>query len=365
MNRIAGSPFALLLAIAALAACQGEVSVSGGQADGGSGSGSGGASSSSSGSSSGATPASSGGTPCSGTGGGSSAGATAPTVLAHVPASPTVLAVDCSNLYVAPYEIGVVTAVSLADGSQRTLNPVSANSLAMDATRIYSVSPGGGDEAQGLVLACPKSGCTPSYTTLATGQTNVWGVAVDGQNVYWTNQGAPGAVMKAPLAGGAPTTLVGAGSAASIAAAGGSVIYSGYVTTGSALLMSVPIAGGPAQVLFTPDNGNSVESLAVDASNAYFVTTDGIVGQVPLGGGTVVTLATNQGNGILGMTVDSGRLYWAANSNGTIVSIPIGGGATTTLASGQPGPVGVAVDSTNVYWSNMGDNTVMKIALTQ
>jgi hypothetical protein len=341
MNHIVHVSSVVVLAVAALAACQGEVTATRSGASG-----------------SGAT----GSAPCSAAGG-SGGGATAPTVLAHVPGQPTVLAVDCENLYVAPYEIGVVTAVSLADGSQKTLNPVSGNSLAMDATHVYSVSPSGGDEAQGLVLACPKAGCTPSYSTLATGQMNVWGVAVDSENVYWTNQGPPGAVMKAPLGGGAPTTLVGSGSATSIATAGGSVVFAGDVTTGSALLMSVPVDGGPARVMFTPDSGNSVVGLTVDSSNAYFGTTDGVIGQVPLAGGTAVTLATNQGGGLLQMAVNSRNLYWAANGN--IVTVPIGGGATTTLATGQSNPVGVAVDAANVYWSNMGDGTVMKLALMQ
>jgi hypothetical protein len=246
-----------------------------------------------------------------------------PVVLAHLPTAPTVITVDCTTVYVAPYEIGVVTAVSLADGSQRTLNPISANSLAMDATRVYSVSPGGGNEPQGLVISCPKTGCSPSYTTLATGQDAVWGVAVDDQNVYWTNQGGDAAVEKAPLTGGPAVKLTPVGSADNIVVAAGTVAYSG-----GGGLMSVPTTGGSPSVLFAPANGNSVSALATDGSNVYFTTTDGIVGRVPLGGGTAVTLATGQGNPTLfGLAVNSSNVYWASGANGTIVTAPIGGGA--------------------------------------
>ena len=274
----------------------------------------------SSGSSSGSSGGTGGGAPCTGAGG--SRGPTGtPVVLATV-AGPSMLAIDCANLYVAPYEIGVVTAVSLADGTTTALNPVAATTVAIDATHVYSVSPGGGDEPQGLVVACPKTGCNPSYTTIATGQTNVWGIATDGESVLWTNQGAPGAVMKAPVTGGPATTLVAEGSADDIAIVGNRVIYTGFVTGGSGLLMSVPLAGGAPTVLFTPTNGNSVEGLAVDAANVYFTTTDGLVAQMPLAGGPLVTLATGQGNGIMGITVDAQDVYWAAWETGSIVKTP-------------------------------------------
>ncbi len=278
-------------------------------------------------------------------------------MLATLPASPTVLAVDCTTLYVAPYEIGVVTAVSLADGSQRTLNPISANSLAMDSTRIYSVSPGGGNEPQGLVIDCPKTGCVPSYTTLAMGQPAVWGVAVDDSYVYWTNQGPPSPVCRAPLSGGPVENLGTPGdSADNIVVSAGRVFYAGGQG-----LTSVPTTGGTATVLY---GAPGAQAVAADGVNVYFTTSDGMVAQIPVAGGAVTTLATGQANPVLlGLTVSATNVYWAASADGTIVTAPIGGGAVTTLATGQPGPTGIAVDANYVYWSNMGDNTIMKLAL--
>jgi hypothetical protein len=299
-------------------------------------------------------------TPCSGAGG-SPGPAGRPVVLAHV-ASPALVAVDCSNLYVAPYETGAVTAVSLGDGSTTVLNPVAATTVAVDATHVYSVSPGGGDEPQGLVVACLKSGCGAGYSAVATGQANVWGVATDGDSVYFTNQGPPGAVLKAPAEGGPSTALVEQGSATAVAIAGGRVFFSGFTQGGSALLMSVPTGGGPTTALFAPDGGNSVEGLTADETRVYFSTTDGLVGQMAAGGGPLVTLATGQGNGILGLAVDDQDVYWAASEQGAIVRAPIGGGAVTTLATNQAGPIGIAVDASNVYWTNRGDGTVMKLA---
>jgi DNA-binding beta-propeller fold protein YncE len=58
----------------------------------------------------------------------------------------------------------------------------------VDATSVYWANNGGG-----TVMKVPISGGTP--TTLASGQTTPWGIAVDATSVYWTNYGG-GTVMK-------------------------------------------------------------------------------------------------------------------------------------------------------------------------
>lgn len=278
---------------------------------------------------------------------------TTPTLLGHAPSGASI-AVDCSTLYVAPYGPGAVTAFSLADGSQRTLNPIASWTIAVDSTRVFSVGAGGGNEPQGLVIACPKTGCAP-YTTLATAQTNVYGVAADDTSVYWTNPGQQGVVMKAPLSGGAPTTLVSGDMEGIIAVAGGHVLYAANSPDLYVALSSVPTTGGTPAVLFKSPAG--IGGFAVDRDNVYFTINEGLVAQVPLAGGTPVTLATGQWRSVSTLAVDAKYVYWG-NSGGNILKTPIGGGAVTTLATGQAPANGVAVDSDNVYWVSM-DGTVM------
>jgi hypothetical protein len=295
----------------------------------------------------------------------SDAGNTGPQLLAKLPA-PSGIAVDATNAYVASYEIGPVYKVPL-DGSLPTvLDSLSATTIAIDATRVYTVSPSGGNAPQGLVVACAKSGCDGNYTTLASGQNGVWGIAVDDSNVYWTSQmsNSPGGLMKAPLDGGSAVPLVAATSANAIAVAGGFVFFAGSLGQAQWNLFRVPVGGGTPVALqvegSAADSGaGTVSTVAADDRNAYYETNDGVVGQVPVDGGAPLTLFTSahQGPPGLQIAVDAQRVYFIDGQ--AIRSVPIGGGPSTTIADNQSAPDGVAVDGNYVYWTN-GDGTVMR-----
>jgi sugar lactone lactonase YvrE len=139
--------------------------------------------------------------------------------LASGQSSPYGIAVDATNVYwVDGAGTNAVMAVPLAGGtpSRIAVSPVPPLGIAAlpltlmpgaSAKRVYWTAP---MYPGGLVLMAPVEG--GSVTTIASGRSNPWSIAVDATTVYWGDLGtnstaSTGTVMSAPLGGGTPTTL--------------------------------------------------------------------------------------------------------------------------------------------------------------
>jgi len=135
-------------------------------------------------------------------------GCTSPTVLTSVTRPPTGIAVDGTSIYWAIQLGGVMKcAINGCSNSLTSLvaglidptpgvttpsgGPADAVSelgqIALDDTSVYVVD----TYASGLgrIIKCAKSGCNNNPTTLASGLNGAVGIAVDADNVYWTETG--------------------------------------------------------------------------------------------------------------------------------------------------------------------------------
>jgi hypothetical protein len=206
------------------------------------------------------------------------------TTLATGQLSPAWLAVDGTGVYWANFNGSNVVKAPLAGVPEGGAPTVIASGLtqpvavALDATNAYFAA---GD---GTLRTAPKTTVDGGAGTVLVSGQNAVDIAVYSSRIYWTNGGAAGAVLAAPLAGlpegGAPTTL-----------------------------------SGPQTTL---------ADLAVDSTNVYFTgggNPTGFVAMAPLAGGATTTLATGQTSPTSIQVDPAGNLYWANFAFGRVLEL--------------------------------------------
>ena len=226
------------------------------------------------------------------------------------------------------------------------------NGIAVDATSLYWT-----DQTGGTVMKVATDGGAP--TTLAFGRPSPGGIAIDAVNVYWTEFVATGHVMEVPLGGGASLTLASAQNAPSAIAANDGVVA--WTDFGGGDVEKVLLSTGVVATL-SSGQGRPGGIAAVGANGYFCDLSGGTVMKVGVGGGAASTLASGL-TSPNGLTADDAGVYWS-ESSGFILKVSLMGGAVTTLASAQGSPFAVAVDATSVYWTNPSGGTVMRAFLT-
>jgi hypothetical protein len=199
------------------------------------------------------------------------------------------------------------------------------------------------------VVKVPLCGGTP--TTVAAGSTGPGGIralTANASTAFWIegpDTGPSLAVRSAPLSGGIAATMIASvvGGWNGMAFNASNLCFADYDQ-----VLEVPLGGGAAQTLAS---GQPVLSVAMDASNLYWTSTDGLLKKEALGGGAVTTLATGAASGGVGaMTVLGSNVYWQSDPG--ILVTPVGGGATTTLVASTDNIGTFVMDDANVYWTD-------------
>ena len=177
---------------------------------------------------------------------------------------------------------GTISSVPLAGGTATTvLNGLnSPQGIAADANNIYWA-----DFGDGTVNRYSLTDAT--RTALVQGQGGVGGVAVDSTGVYWTTatgSSTGGAIRYAPFNAsgvGAETILIGGLNAPTgVAVEGGQVFWTDNLNQ---TVNTRAISGGPVTVIArgqAEPNG-----VAVSGGQAYRVNSDGTINAAPIGGG--------------------------------------------------------------------------------
>jgi sugar lactone lactonase YvrE len=237
--------------------------------------------------------------------------------------------------------------------------------VAVDAENVYWTE---GNTQSGTVMSMPLGGCTAQ--TLATGQLFPTAIVVSSTGVYWLDFGygsALGAVMGLPP-GGSPMVIAPMQGGPIGLAVDSSHAYWTMIPSdnpsGRLSRASLDGSGAPIVLGSSPDSSYLPQSVAVDFTNVYWTNSDGTVTKLGLTAapGAAVQLATGQMLPF-GIVVDATNVYWTNSvpSSGAVMSVPINGGTPRTLVDAEDGPSAIAVDATSVYWVNT--QNVMSVSL--
>lgn len=227
--------------------------------------------------------------------------------------------------------------------------------LAQDDTYLYF-----SEANTGGVYRIAKAGGMP--VPYWQGLTFPYPVAVDDASVYWGDDYGTWRCLKTGcVAGGETPVAPSLVPVLSIAIDQNNV----YWTDGVDKVLFAPLGGADAgTVLWVRKAVGSPTLIATDGQRVYFTATDGLLHMIGVDGGNLTpsVLGSPNGGSSLGVRVAGQSAYWTVGGDsGAILSTPVSTPSATTLATGQGAPLAVASDDVNVYWvSSDGDASALR-----
>jgi hypothetical protein len=220
--------------------------------------------------------------------------------------------------------------------------------VALDATYVYFASFTGA-----FIARVPKAGGKVEPIA-SSGQTLARRVAVNATHVYWSAGDFPGAIARCPIAGcaGVPETVATPTRPTSVAIDAVNVYWS---DRNNSELRLRPLSLDP-EAHAADSTAGLPNAVAVDATHLFWIAdfTGEVQGRAEDGG--TFTVGKDGTSGV-DLVLDATNVYWAAaidvGQDGRIARAPrSGAGPTTRVGSANGEPVSLAVDAKLIAWTS-------------
>jgi len=192
--------------------------------------------------------------------------------------------------------------------------------------------------------------------TLYTGAAQLFGLAVGGNQLFWTDGSN---IYEIDLSPGSIMRVIATGQDGSVALRVNSTTV--YWSAPPQIVALARIDGGtPSPVVTDTD----VLDFDLGAGEIFWSNRYSVKGQSLAGSASPVTLASGAGIGPAHVTYWANQLFWGDLSNERVIeqAISDGGTALNTLFS-PTAPSAIAVDATYVYWAESYDGSISRIRL--
>lgn len=215
------------------------------------------------------------------------------------------------------------------------------HTFVVDAQNIYWVATPSG----GLGRTPLPEGGDPRLVVDPGGKRAGRVLASDGVTAFWR---VDGAVVAAPLAGGALRTLAPSDDDGPLVVTGGVVFHA----AGGGVARVAADGSGAAPL--AADQGRVI-ALGTDGQRIAWVNADGAVRVAPASGGPVTELATGVA-GVTGLAVGGDGVYLSTATS--LLRVPHAGGAPEVVVAKAGAPVAPVVDGGELFWIDTRENLV-------
>jgi streptogramin lyase len=199
-----------------------------------------------------------------------------------------------------------------------------------------------------------SDGQNPNQSLIST-TGHPWGVAVDGEHVYWTS--LDNMIGRADLDGANPNQSF----VASVSQPFGLAVTDQYALWANGGTSTIGISnlalGSPDQSFLSAGGPIGV---AADSEHIYWTNWNtNSIGRAELGGGNAAPQFIADASGPTGIAVDSQHIYWANYNTSTIGRADLDGThVDQSFITAASMPQGVAVDGQHIWWTNIGSSTI-------